>query len=232
MVQVLNHHPVAKQAALLNERARQEIRLTRGVLDPAFVTRFYQKDFDAQHYFTVWDNTLRIPTWYGIDIKAGFERNSGPFLNSQNFTPLAGLTYAGISVPLGQGLLIDDRRASIRQAQMLTTLADAEKIRVINNLLLQAATDYWDWTYYYYKWAFHRQGYDFAEFRFEAVRESFLLGDLPAIDTVEALMQVQNFDVMMRQSEVEFSSKGAILAHNPMEESYETANSSSLLARG
>src|SRR5689334_21115772 len=75
--QITIHHPVARQAHLLSERARQEIRMARGAFDPTAQVKYYQKELDGKNYYTLWDNYLRIPLWLGADLKAGYERNSG-----------------------------------------------------------------------------------------------------------------------------------------------------------
>jgi hypothetical protein len=61
---------------------------------------------------------FKNPTWYGIEIKAGFDQNEGYYLNPENTVPNAGLTSLGISVPLGQGLFINQRMADLRKAKM------------------------------------------------------------------------------------------------------------------
>jgi hypothetical protein len=90
---IMENHPVAKQAYLLQGQAKQELRVARGLLDPSINSRLYKKELGGTNYFTLWDNTLRIPVWYGTDIKAGFERNSGVNVNGENYTPSTGLSY-------------------------------------------------------------------------------------------------------------------------------------------
>ncbi|GAL85551.1 hypothetical protein MYP_2780 [Sporocytophaga myxococcoides] len=211
---VINNHPLAKQAKLLDDRAKQELRIAKGLLDPTLNSKFYNKQFQSSDYYTLFDGFLRIPTWYGIDFKAGYERNNGPYLNPENRTPDAGLSYLGVSVPLGQGLLIDERRSQIRQAHQLSTIAEAERIKIINKLLLQTAKDYWDWMYNFKKLKLYEEGLQLASLRYNAVTERVRLGDLSAIDTVEALIQVQNFQILYAQSKLEFSNSSLILSNH------------------
>ncbi|MGV3642549.1 MAG: hypothetical protein ACO1NZ_18650, partial [Adhaeribacter sp.] len=42
---LLQHHPVASQANLLTEQARQELRIARGTLDPVLSSKFSRKEF-------------------------------------------------------------------------------------------------------------------------------------------------------------------------------------------
>jgi hypothetical protein len=75
-------------------------------------------------YYSILNSSFKIP-WYGIEIKAGFDQNEGYYLNPENTVPNAGLTSLGISVPLGQGLFINQRMADLRKAKMQMQLGQA-----------------------------------------------------------------------------------------------------------
>ena len=206
-------HPVARQANLLPERAQQEIRFARGMLDPTVSSKYYGKVLGSKDYFDTWDNTLRVPTWFGVDVKAGFERNVGTYVSEQIQTPESGLSYLGISVPLAQGLLIDERRAAVRQAQALAGLAEAERRGALNKLLLSAAKDYWDWSLNYQRLEMLRYNKDLADVRFQAVRERVRQGDLAAIDSVEALTELQNRQAQLLQAQVQWQNATLMLSN-------------------
>ena len=206
-------HPVARQAGLQPERAQQEIRFARGVLDPTIASKYYGKTFGGKEYFHDWDTQLRIPVWYGLDVKAGFERGVGPYINGENYTAPAGLSYIGLSVPLAQGLLIDERRAAVRQAQALVGLAEAERRSALNKLVLQAAKDYWDWSLNYQRLELLRQNVELADVRFRAVRERVRFGDLAAIDSVEALTELQNRLALLSQARVQWRNATLLLSN-------------------
>lgn len=197
-------HPVARQAALLPERAQQEVRFARGLFDPAASSKYYGKTLGGKDYFHDWDTQLRVPLWFGADVKAGFERGVGTFVNPENATAPVGLSYVGLSVPLAQGLLMDERRAAVRQAQALQGLAEAERRGALNKLLLQAAKDYWEWDLAYQRQEFLRQNAELADVRFRAVRERVRFGDLAAIDSVEALTELQNRQAALVQAQVQW----------------------------
>ncbi|WP_188548459.1 TolC family protein [Hymenobacter qilianensis] len=197
-------HPVARQAGLLPERAQQEIRYARGLLDPSVSSKYYGKTLGGKDYFNTWDNALKVPVWFGFDVKAGFERNVGTYVSEQIRTPESGLSYLGISVPLAQGLLIDERRAAIRQAQALAGLAEAERRGALNKLLLSAAKDYWEWSLSHQRLELLRLNAELAEVRFRAVRERVRQGDLAAIDSVEALTELQNRQAQLVQARVQW----------------------------
>ena len=189
---VSRYHPVARQAALNTERNRQEIRQARGAFDPGVSAKYYGKELKDKTYFHDWETALRIPTWFGVDVKAGWDRATGPFVNPQEYTANSGLSYLGLSVPLGQGLLVDERRTALRVAQALSGLAEAERRAIRNKLLLSAAKDYWDWALATERLRLLTLNERVAAVRFAATRQRALAGDLAAIDSVEAQAELQS----------------------------------------
>lgn len=198
---VTERHPVARQAALLPARAQQDVRQARGAFDPRVESKFYGKEFEGKPYFYDWDNALRVPLWLGgVDLRAGFERGVGTYVNPQEFTAPAGLSYVGVSVPLGQGLLMDERRAALRQAQALVGLAEAERRAALNKLILSGTKDYWEWSLAYQRHDLLRRNRDLGAVRFRATRERVRQGDLAPIDSVEALTELQNREAQLAQA--------------------------------
>jgi outer membrane protein TolC len=185
-------HPVARQAALNPERARQDIRQARGAFDPSVNAKYYGKQFKGTEYFHDWETYLRIPTWFGVDVKAGWDRGTGPYVNPQEYTATGGLSYVGLSVPLGQGMLVDERRTALRVAQALVGLAEAERRAVRNKLLLSASKDYWEWALATERLRLLTVNEQVAAVRFAATRQRVLAGDVAAIDSVEAQAELQN----------------------------------------
>jgi hypothetical protein len=75
----------------------------------------------------------------------------------------------------------------------------------LNDLLLEALEGYWNWVRAYNQLLIYREFIDLALERFDGIRESFTQGDLPAIDTLEAFIQVQNRRIGENQSFIELS---------------------------
>jgi hypothetical protein len=50
-----------------------------------------KKQFKDTEYYSILNSSFKIPTWYGIEIKAGFEQNEGYYLNPENTVPNTGL---------------------------------------------------------------------------------------------------------------------------------------------
>ncbi|MBL0101684.1 MAG: hypothetical protein IPP49_17985 [Saprospiraceae bacterium] len=108
-----------QQARLQPEFAAAEWLKAKGGFDPSLSGNVSQKYYDGKDYYSLFSGELKIPTAIGADVKTGFEQNRGSFLGPENATPTGGLYYAGISMPLGQGLIIDERRAALRSADIM-----------------------------------------------------------------------------------------------------------------
>jgi outer membrane protein TolC len=201
---ILTNHPVAKQAASFSESAKAELRVAKGTLDPKAEVNYDSKTLNGTDYYRIWDNSLKIPVWWGTDLKLGYENNTGQNINPEGETTDAGLWYLGIQVPLGQGLFIDERRNVINQAKLLPAMAEADQIKTVNKLLLEATKDYWDWYAAYQRYQLLTEAARIAVVRLEAMKIRVLEGDLPAIDTVEALMSVQDREVLRLQAQVDY----------------------------
>lgn len=208
---VVEQHPMSRQADIREEMGVAELLATKGVFDPKLFADINQKYFDNKQYYSLIDGGLKIPTWIGADFYAGFEQNGGDFLSQMDVTPPGGLAYAGVSVPLGQGLFMDRRRADLRSAQMFVEMTQNERVLMLNDLLLEASKVYWDWFTAYNNMQVYSEALELAEQRYEAVRQSVVLGDVPGIDTVEAGIQVQNRKLKLQESTLYFNNAQAWL---------------------
>jgi outer membrane protein TolC len=188
---ILANHPVAKQAALLSETARQEIRLAKGNFDPKLEVQYYAKEFLDKSYYKMADAYLSLPTRSPITPKIGLERNEGELLNDIDRIPGNEQFLAGVSVPIGRGLITDERRTTLKQAELLTSFAEAEQIKVINKLLLEAAKEYWSWYYAHESYRLLTQGAAVAGEIFRRVKLNHLNGEASALDTVQAKITLQ-----------------------------------------
>ncbi len=188
---VINNHPVAKQAALMLAEADAYVLKSRGAFDPKIKGGLEQKSFDGKEYFTIGEAKLEVPTWYGIKLKGGFNWTDGIFLNPERSLPDAGQAELGIEVNLLQGLVIDQRRADLAQAQLLANLNDAQRISMLNDLLLKAANAYWDWSLAQRKVEIDQNALELAINRLAALRVQEEQGYKSAIDTLESSIQVQ-----------------------------------------
>ena len=208
-----NYHPISKQAALQIKKGENELRKTRGVLDPVLFLNLDQKQFNKQEYFNLFSGGLKVPTFYGIDFKTGYEQNQGLYLDPQNKTPSNGLFFAGIAVSIGQGLLIDKRRAAIKQAELYAQSTFTEQKLTLNNLFYEATIEYLKWVNNYSQMQLYQTATDLANIRFKGIKQSFLGGDLPAIDTLEVFIQVQVREVSLNQAKLDYQNAGLNLSN-------------------
>ncbi len=212
---MLLYHPVVKQAKLLTEQAKQELLIARGTgFDPKIQSTLDYKSFDGKEYFSIWQNALKIPTWFGADFKVGYDEMYGTYLNPQNYIPSNGLSYVGVSVPIGQGLIMDQRRAVLRQAQAFQQINEAEKIKTINKISFEVAKDYWEWYFRYQRYQNLEMGIDLATKRYEFVKSRAKVGEEATIDTTEALVLLQTRSVTYSQAEMELQNAALQLSNH------------------
>ncbi|MBC8155850.1 MAG: TolC family protein [Bacteroidetes bacterium] len=201
---VAQYHPLARQAALLSDEARQGVVQARGAFDPKLFSYYDKKQFGNTLYYDKWQSGVAVPILPGgVDLKVTHDRNTGAYLNAEDRITTSGLTAVGISVPVGQGLLIDARRNALRQAQLAVSLADADRLKLINKTLFDAAKTYWEWYFADRQYRLVSEGYQLADRRFQAIRQRARLGDAAPIDTTEALITVQDRLVGLRQAVVD-----------------------------
>lgn len=207
--QILASHPLVKQAQLLPEQAKMELRSARGGFDPALAVDYRNKTADDKNTYTYFTPELKVPTLIGVDVKAGMEMTSGSNLNPE-FTKTDALGnatgynmfYGGVSVPLLRGLVYDNRRATLNQAKLFQTLAQAEQVKLINKLLLEAAKDYWNWQQAYQVRQLMQLNVELALNRLNFISRRIQQGEEKPIDSVEAAIEFNRREVLLAEADV------------------------------
>ena len=207
---VLKNHPTVKQANLFPRDAEAEIMQAKGAFDPKLTSYFDRKAFKGVDYYNRWDNILKIPTWSGVDFKLGYERNTGKYLLPEESPELI---VVGLIVPIGQGLVIDARRNTLKQARLGRNYAEAERQKLINSTVYYAAKSYWDWWFSYQQLQLIREGYDLADRRFIATRERARVGEQATIDSVEAKITLQDREVSLQQAVIDLQNNRLALSN-------------------
>lgn len=210
---IKKYHPVVAQADLLVKGSESVTQSAKGGFDPYIQGSIDQKQYDDKKYYNYTNAGLKVPTWFGVTVKSGIDNNSGTFLNPENTNPSKGLWYAGISVPLGQGLLIDERRAALKKAQVYAKFTLAQKQKMVNDLLFDAVNEFWKWTQAHQKLKIYKDAVQLAEERFLGVKRSFTLGDKPAIDTLEAFIQLRNREISLNQATIEYRERRLMVSN-------------------
>lgn len=198
---ITKFHPVIQQSDIAMNIAKSNLLISRGAFDPNFNYSIDKKTFDGRNYFNYINPEINIPTWYGVELKAGMEDNIGFNTNPELTKGIS--SYIGIKVPLAKNLLLDNRRASLQQAKLFVGLSKIEKNIIINNLFNEALIAYWNWVKEWNNLKVINQIIDVNEKRLQNVRIILQQGDIPALDTVEALSQLQNF--VLQKQDIELS---------------------------
>ena len=199
---VKQFHPLVKQANLIVSQGQANLLQARGGFDPKIEVDFDRKQFKSTEYFSVLNSTFKVPTWYGIEIKAGFEQADGAFLNPEFTFPDAGLVTLGIAVPLGQGLIINQRMADLRKAKFFQTLTVAERDLEVARVLFEATVAYANWYRNYQEYILFKDFLRNAEIRYDGIRTLIREGDRPRIDSVEAGILVKSRRLGLEQSRI------------------------------
>ncbi len=210
---ILAYHPIVSQANLLRDAAAASLRMARGGFDPKLYADWEHKSFDNKEYFLIGESGMKVPSWYGLEFKAAVANTNGIFLNPENNLPASGQAILGVKATLGRGLFIDERRATLQKAQLLTSRNEAERQQAINNVLLEAAKAYWDWAVAYNQLIVYERALTVAEQRLRGIVESYRLGDLPAIDTLETFIQYQNREFDLNQARLDYRNAGLKLSN-------------------
>lgn len=199
---VKNYHPLALKYQLQNKLAEQEITRARGGFDPVLAGKLGEKNIDGTKYYEQKNVELGIPTWYGIDLHGSYNHLDGQKLN--NSDTKGGLYQFGVTVPLAKNLLYDKRRAMLDQAKFGLKMTEAEQVVLTNELLLEAENTYWEWVQNYEIYKLRSEIVDINKDRLKLTRKTFEFGEKPAIDTIEALSQLQSFELQQRDAFLNF----------------------------
>jgi outer membrane protein TolC len=189
---ILSFHPVAKQADLKIKSAVAERLKAKGFLDPQITSNWQQKNFDEKLYYRQFQSYFTLPSRLGINIVGGYEYGSGTFLNPEYLTNDFGLWMAGIEIDLIQGLWINERQTALKQAKVFRTLAETQQVLMLNSLMLEASESYIEWQKYYAVGKVVEESIEIAENYFSNTVLSFNQGEKTALDTLEALLILQD----------------------------------------
>lgn len=205
-------HPIIAQTNLIVNNAEQEILMQRGEFDPRLEYQTEQKTFDGKNYFNYQNTAIKIPTWIGADVKGGFERNGGQFNNNE--VTIGDSYYLGLELPILKNLLTDKRRTYLAQAKLNLDISNQERTLLQNELYLKAYKSYWKWLYAYLEYRIYSNIYNLSANRYGLVVQSWQLGSKPAIDTTEALSQLQQFEIFKNDSYINWVEEGLNLSNH------------------
>ena len=210
---VADNHPSVKQANLLTRTAQAELLTAKGGFDPKLYGDFEQKFFNKKTYFNVGEGGLKVPTWYGVEAKTSYSYVGGNFINPSESTPSAGQGLIGVSVPILQGFMIDDRRGNLFKARQSQQLNASERTVLLNDLAFSASQIYWKWAFLVENRRIFQEALRLAEVRFSATKIAFVQGDRMAMDTLESFIQVQDRQVQLNEATLDVQEANIKLAN-------------------
>ena len=210
---VKKYHPIAKQAELTLGIGQANLMKARGGFDPKIEVDYERKEFKGSEYWNRLNAAFKIPTWYGIELKGAFEQNDGDFLNVDESLPSEGLYSAGVSMSLGQGLWINDRMATLKQAKLFREQTMADRDLLVNQILYDAALAYFDWLQAFNEATIFKDFLVNADIRFRGIKSRAEAGDIAAIDTVEAKIAVQSRALGLEQAKVKLMKRSLELSN-------------------
>lgn len=199
---VERYHPLAFRYRLQTDIADAEILRARGNFDPVLEGKTGAKTIDGVDYYQESNLGVGIPTWYGVEFNGSYNYIDGQKIN--NSDTRGGLYQFGVTLPLARNLLYDKRRAALDQARSGLQMTLAEQQLLTNQLLLDAELAYWDWVRNYEVYRLQRRAVNINQERFDLTRKTFDFGEQAAIDTTEALSQLQNFELQMQDAYLKF----------------------------
>ncbi len=195
------YHPKLRGADVERRIASAKRLEKQGAFDPVFnvgtdYLRF-NTEFDAKNprgkvaSSRLADASVEFLTRSGLKVGAGTRFNFGKIKAPLSPTGEGGEYFVEFKMPLLRGFRINEKSAAERQALLGEPLADAQFQLTRLDLLLKAATTYWDWVAAKRKLDVARSLLELSEFRLRAVRDRVSAGDLPQIDEVEAGAELQ-----------------------------------------
>ena len=202
---VKKYHPMVKSANLQINNAQANLMMARGGFDPKIEVDFDKKQFKDKTYYSILNSSFKIPTWYGIEVKAGFDNSEGVYLNPENTLPNKGLSSLGINLPLGQGLLINQRMADLQKAKIQLRWSQAERKLQSIEVLHAASIAYFNWKLNYSQVQLYKNYLKNAEVRYNGVSRLIENGDKSAIDSIEAGITVRSRKLNLEDSELKLA---------------------------
>lgn len=202
---VKKFHPLVKQANLKISEGQAKLMKARGAFDPKIEASYNEKQYGDKQYYSFFNGSFKIPTWYGIEIKAAFDNNEGIYINPENTLPNSGLTSVGITVPIGQGLWINERMAELKQAKLYQNVAIAEQSIMLTEVLYQASISYINWKQSFDEVKLYEEYLENAKVRYNGIVKSIELGDKPAIDSVEVGITLNSRKLSLEKSRLKLT---------------------------
>lgn len=206
---VKNYHPTVRLAYINIDKSNANIQMARGAFDPSVSFAVRDKELKNTLYYSYFNSEIALPTWYGVDLKAGVDKVDGARVDPE--TTVGDVSYVGVKFSLSS-LLYDKRRAALQQAYLYQEMSESEQKLAINNVLFDGLIAYWQWVKEYELLQIVTSQIEKTKDRLQMVKGEVEQGARPAIDTVEAyaqymtlLQQQNNAEQLVKNAKLELS---------------------------
>lgn len=207
LLEVRKNNPLAARADNNIEYGKVQLKAAKGNFDPQLNSFIESKQFNSLDYFTFGSAELKQPLYTSQYLKAGYQYGQGIYLNPENSTPVIGLPYIGIEASLLQGLLFDKRRSDVIKAKHYSDYFNAEQKIQLNDLMFTASNIYVSALYTKKINGLYSYFAELANQRLKGISDLSLVGERPAIDTVEAVIFLQGRLLDKQAGEIEMIKK-------------------------
>lgn len=190
--QVVNSNPLVLEAKYEITAAEAELFGARGLFDPILSGGFNLKTQDAKDKLNDLDLSLEIPfaSMFGPKVKAEMRRAIAESTNPADRTSTPFDASIGVSLPLGQGIFTDPKRNKLFQAEIKPEIGQAKFQQKRNKILAEALSLYWKWAESYQQVQIAQNLVLLAEDRAQQLRDRAKAGDIAAMDSLEANLEV------------------------------------------
>jgi len=188
---VQEQYPLIELANIQTDIGDATLLQRKGAFDVVLGTDYSQKFFSESNYYRIFNGGAQWQSPYAFKLQAGVDLADGIYLNPERNFPSSGLGYMGITMPLGQGLLIDKARAGLRDGELFQELQMQKRLQFRNEIMSLALIAYFEWIQADQLYRTYTEIAEAAQDRYEFVILSYEGGDLAPIDTLEASMQLR-----------------------------------------
>lgn len=199
---LLENHPRNAVSQQWQQMAHSILISGRGQFDPVLSGETEQKQWMQKTSYQWIRTEAKQNIFAGHSLKAGFDYGQGSFVNPEFQTPALGIPYAGIELALGQGLIMDKRRADYLKSKAYGNLYTLSAQQEKNELLNSASQTYVQWLnfkaqldimYYFNK---------LAQDRLSALKHAQQTGEKSVMDTVEASIYLQGRTLEVQEAQL------------------------------
>jgi outer membrane protein TolC len=200
---VKDQHPLAQTAQLYGQLGELEVQSAKGNFDPQLNYMQSEKSVNEKTYFNKQQAQITIPTPLGLDVMGQWENNGGVYVNQEDQTNSNHLLGLGVEVNLLQGLMTDERRVALKQAQLAMKSSQVEKQLLTLDLLNQASQAYLDWQKNVRTLRILEESVQLARLYLNNVKISYEHGEKNMADTLEAHLVYNDRTLLLENAKLE-----------------------------